>query len=162
MVKKAAVPKKSSPPKSPPHRPAFKAAPSAERQSHTRAAHANELAEDYVEAIAELISHHGEARASDIARHLGVSHVTVIQTVRRLQKAGLVTTQPYRSIFLTAEGRRRASASRRRHETVVRFLLALGVPRLDAERDAEGIEHHVSPRTLAAFSRFLRAHGNRA
>ncbi|MBN8900736.1 MAG: transcriptional regulator MntR, partial [Rhodospirillales bacterium] len=31
----------------------------------------------------------------------------------------------------------------------------VGVPREAAEQDAEGIEHHVSDATLAAFGRFL-------
>jgi DtxR family manganese transport transcriptional regulator len=35
--------------------------------------------------------------------------------------------------------------------------LAVGVPADAAETDAEGIEHHVSDITLAAFARFLRS-----
>ena len=108
---------------------------------------------DYVEAIADLAAIHGEARAVDLARRLGVSHVTVIHTVARLQRDGYVSTRPYRSIFLTDKGMRLAVESRRRHETVVAFLRALGVPDAIAQTDAEGIEHHVSPETLAAFER---------
>jgi DtxR family manganese transport transcriptional regulator len=115
----------------------------------------SETAEDYVEAIAELIEAEGEARAVAVARRLGVSHVTVVQTVRRLQQAGLVTTQPYRSIFLTDDGRALARTSRHRHRVVTAFLAALGVPDPVARADAEGIEHHVSDATLAAFERFL-------
>jgi DtxR family manganese transport transcriptional regulator len=33
--------------------------------------------------------------------------------------------------------------------------MAVGVAREDAESDAEGIEHHVSEGTLAAFARFV-------
>ena len=124
--------------------------------AQTRKAHANELAEDYVEIIADLIDTTGEARVVDIAGRLGVSHVTVIRTLARLQKIGLVTTRPYRSIFLTDEGRKLAIQSRKRHEIVLNFLLALGVPAAAANTDAEGIEHHVSPPTLAAFERFTR------
>ncbi len=56
--------------------------------------------------IAELIAEAGEARAIDLARRLGVTHVTVGRTIQRLQREGFVTAQPYRSIFLTAAGRR--------------------------------------------------------
>lgn len=128
----------------------------AEIQRRTRKAHARERAEDYVEAIAALIDSGGEARAVDIARMLGVTHVTVIRTVERLQREGLVTTRPYRSIFLTDLGRRLAAKSKARHEKVLSFLMALGVPPAVAALDAEGIEHHVSPRTLAAFEAFLK------
>jgi DtxR family manganese transport transcriptional regulator len=122
----------------------------------TRQEHATEIAEDYVEAIADLIATAGEARAMDLARRLGVSHVTVIRTVARLQRDGYVSTQPYRAIFLTALGARLAEVSRRRHETVLAFLSSLGVSDRTARNDAEGIEHHVSPETLAAFERHLR------
>lgn len=122
----------------------------------TRLEHATEIAEDYVEAIAALIAEAGEARAVDLARRLGVSHVTVIRTVARLQRDGYVSTQPYRSIFLTAKGAQLAENSRERHELVQNFLLALGVPESIARSDAEGIEHHCSQKTLAAFRRFLK------
>jgi DtxR family transcriptional regulator, manganese transport regulator len=125
----------------------------AENLSHTRREHANEIAEDYVEAIADLVAEVGEARVVDLAKRLGVTHVTVNRTVARLQTAGLVTAQPYRAIFLTEKGRTLATACKSRHETVVAFLRGLGIPERVAEMDAEGIEHHVSPETLSAFKR---------
>lgn len=60
-----------------------------------------EMAEDYVELIADLIDAPGEARAADIARRLGVPHPAVVKAIGRLQKDGLVESLPYRSIFLT-------------------------------------------------------------
>jgi DtxR family manganese transport transcriptional regulator len=121
----------------------------------TREEHSQELAQDYVEIIADLIATTGEARASDLARRLGVTHVTVGRTVQRLQRDGLVTALPYRSIFLTDSGRSLAEESRKRHMIVLDFLKSLGVPELVAHSDAEGIEHHVSRETLAAFCRHL-------
>ena len=121
----------------------------------TRQARKTEVAEDYVELIAELIESSGEARVVDIARGLGVSHATVIKTIARLQRDGLVVTKPYRAIFLTEEGRRLAEWSSKRHELVVQFLLAIGVSKETAHADAEGMEHHVSPETLGAFERFI-------
>lgn len=121
----------------------------------TRRARKSEVAEDYVEFIADLIDAGGEARAVDIARGLGVSHATVIKTIARLQREGLVVSKPYRSVFLTDEGRSLALWSRRRHELVLKFLLAIGVSEDTAHADAEGMEHHVSEETLAAFERLL-------
>ena len=57
---------------------------------------------------------------------------------------------------LTERGRAVANASRSRHEVVLAFLRALGVAEETAQRDAEGIEHHCSPETLAAFVRVIR------
>lgn len=62
----------------------------AERFERTRAAHRDETGEDYVEAIAGLIAEHGEARNRDLARMMGVSHVTVSRIMRRLHDEGLV------------------------------------------------------------------------
>ena len=123
----------------------------AEYLSQTRREHANEIAEDYVEAIADLVTETGEARVVDLAKRLGVTHVTVNRTIARLQRTGYVTSQPYRAIFLTETGRGLAASCKERHEIVVAFLQSLGIPQHVAERDAEGIEHHVSPERLAGF-----------
>ena len=131
-------------------------ATAADGHRRTRSDHASEIAEDYVELIDDLIRTVGEARAVDLARQLGVTQVTVTNTVERLKREGLVTSEPYRAIFLTPKGKRMASSTRRRHRLVLDFLLALGVPRADAEVDAEGIEHHLSPKTLAAMRRFVK------
>lgn len=125
-------------------------------QKQTRQQHAQERAQDYVEAIADLIERTGEARAADLARRLGVTHVTVIRTIERLQRHGLVTTRPYRSIFLTDPGKSLAATTRQRHQIVVRFLEALGISPRVAHADAEGIEHHVSEETLTAFKAYLK------
>jgi DtxR family manganese transport transcriptional regulator len=121
-------------------------------------ARAAALLEDYTELIADLIAAEGEARPTDIARRLGVSHVTVVKAITRLKREGLATARPYRGVFLTEAGESLAAQARARHRLVVDLLLAVGVPLEDAENDAEGIEHHVSPRTLAAFGRFLTKH----
>lgn len=134
--------------------------PDADQQAanfqRVREAHQTEVAEDYVELIADLIDTTGEARAADIARRLGVAHPTVVKTIARLHRDGLVETQPYRSIFLTEAGRVMAEQARRRHDVVLAFLRVIGVSEETAKRDAEGIEHHVSEETLAIFERFIR------
>ena len=122
-----------------------------------RSDHAAENAEDYVELIADLQVEVGAAHKSDIARRLGVSHVTVHKTINRLKSLGLVQAESYRAVALTDEGAAMARESRARHELVLKFLRALGVPKEPAELDAEGIEHHVSPETLKVMEKFCRA-----
>lgn len=127
----------------------------AEDHRRTRAAHRTELIEDYVEIIADLITAFGEARVVDVAARLGVSHVTVSKMIERMAREGYVQSRPYRAIFLTDAGRELAERARRRHDLVVRFLRNLGISDATARADAEGIEHHVSEETLAAFERSL-------
>jgi DtxR family transcriptional regulator, manganese transport regulator len=132
------------------------AAQPAESFHRSRRDRAAEITQDYVEAIADLSAALGEARVVDLARRLGVTHVTVNRTLARLKQAGYVNTRPYRAIFLTGTGRTLAEECKRRHQTVAAFLRKLGVSKKVAELDAEGIEHHVSPETLGAFERRLR------
>ena len=114
----------------------------ARRFQRVRDAHQTEVAEDYVELIADLIEEKGEARVVDLAECLGVTKPTV-------------NNAPYRAIFLTDKGRELAAAARARHRGVREFLLALGVDAETADEDAEGIEHHVSDATLEAFRKHL-------
>lgn len=157
-AKRRGADSKASVKKKPARRKAAKdetAARQAAGHSKIRRDHSSEIAEDYVEIVAQLVRAHGEARTVDISRRLGVSHVTVTKTINRLQNEGLVSSEPYRSIFLTDDGRSLAGRIELRHELVVRFLRAIGVNPDDAEADAEGIEHHVSSATLEAMKRFL-------
>lgn len=121
--------------------------------ARVREAHQTETAEDYVEMISDLILLQGEARIIDLSRHFGVSHATVNKIIARLNKEGLVTNRPYRSVFLTPEGQKIADACKARHNVVYDFLRAIGIDEETAHLDAEGIEHHVSQETLAAFAR---------
>lgn len=130
--------------------------PRAHSFRRTRDDHSMETAADYAELIEELIAETGEARGVDLAARLGVSHVTVSKTVKRLAREGLVVARPYRGIFLTDKGRALAKESRERHDLVLGLLRKLGVSPTIAEIDAEGMEHHVSPETLRAIRRFLR------
>ncbi len=121
--------------------------------------HATEIAEDYVEAIAEIIEEQEVCRVKDLSEHFAVSHVTVNRTVARLQRDGYVTTEPYSPVELTSQGAKLAKNSRRRHEIVLSFLMAMGVSEETAATDAEGIEHHVSPETLSVMEDFIsKAH----
>ena len=152
------MPESSS--ETPPKRAELPAEPTqAIRFGKARSAQSGALKEDYVELISDLIGTGGEARPTDIARRLGVSHPTAIKTIARLKREGLAVAKPYRGVFLTETGELLAGRVRARHRVVVDLLLAVGVPAEAAEQDAEGIEHHVSDTTLAAFGRFLRRVG---
>lgn len=130
----------------------------AQRFGRVREAHQTETAEDYVELIADLIDHQGEARVVDLANRFGVSHATVNKVILRLNREGLVSNRKYRSLFLTEEGWALAVKCRERHQIVLNFLRSLGVPEDIAELDAEGVEHHVSEETLKIFQSYIQKH----
>jgi DtxR family manganese transport transcriptional regulator len=127
-----------------------------QRHGHVRSQRSLALIENYVELIAAFQHEHGEARVTEIAHRLGVAHPTAVKSVARLERLGLVTSRPYRGIFLTEARSILAERERARHLLVVDVLLAIGVPREATETDAEGIEHYVSERTLTAFKTYLK------
>jgi DtxR family manganese transport transcriptional regulator len=119
-----------------------------------RDAHRTENTEDYLEIIADLLNTKGEARIVDIASKLDIAQATANKTIQRLQSQGFIKKEPYRSIFLTLKGQEVASVSKKRHIIVLTFLKNLGLDARTAEADAEGIEHHVSDKTLKKMEQF--------
>jgi DtxR family manganese transport transcriptional regulator len=119
-----------------------------------RDAHKTENTEDYLEIIADLLNTKGEARIVDIANKLDIAQATANKTIQRLQSQGFIKKEPYRSIFLTLKGQEVASVSKKRHIIVLTFLKNLGLDARTAEADAEGIEHHVSDKTLKKMEQF--------
>ena len=83
---------------------------------------ANEILEDYVEAIEEISKDKKDVKNIDLSKHFGVSNATVNKNIKRLIKAKLVTSEKYRSVHLTTNGKKLALNSNARHEIVFKFL----------------------------------------
>lgn len=122
--------------------------------SRVRRQHQSEITQDYVEAIYRLKSEGKSTRVTDIRDVFGVSHVTVIRTLARLEEAKLLVKKQG-SVSLTEEGHIIAVKAYRRHNLVLEFLLTLGISENTASADTEGIEHHLSDETIDAIKNFL-------
>lgn len=105
-------------------------------------------AEDYLERIYELIQQKGYARVIDIASSLKVRSSSVTKMLQRLDSEHLVKYEKYRGIALTPQGEAIAKSVKNRHRQLEEFLKILGVDEATIQKDVEGIEHHLSPRTL--------------
>ena len=125
----------------------------------TRAALRGALVEDYLELIAALIEDGNEARQVDIAARLGVAQPTVAKMLARLAADGPRHPQALPRRLPDRGGPPRRRREQVRHQTVEAFLRSLGVSAETARIDAEGIEHHVSSETLAAFRRAMAETG---
>ena len=112
----------------------------------------SQSAEDYLERIHELIEAKGYARVVDIASSLKVRQASVTSMVQKLARAGFVNYEKYRGLILTDEGRAVALTIQHRHETLSRFFSLFGLDAETQRADIEGIEHHLSPDTLAMFA----------
>lgn len=128
----------------------------ARRFQRIRDDHSRETAEDYTELVLALGTEGKKVRAADLAREQGVSHVTILRTLARLERDGFIRRGGDREIALTPAGLRLATRARERHRIVLEFLLALGVSPAQAALDAEGIEHHVSEETLRRIKESLQ------
>jgi|TARA_X000000950_G_scaffold70043_1_gene86789 DtxR family manganese transport transcriptional regulator len=124
--------------------------------SNIRNQNKNEILEDYVEAIQEISEIKGDVKNADLAIHFGVSQATINKNLKRLITSKLATSEPYRSIFLTNEGKKLAAISKEKHNIVYQFLIKLGVSKKIAQYDSEGIEHHVSDETLKLMKNFSK------
>lgn len=122
---------------------------------HTREHHGREAAEDYTELVAELITEHGEARLTDLAKRLGISHVTAHRTVKRLVREGFLTAPSRAPIGLTRKGSDLAKFASHRHAVLLQFLTTIGVPVTVAEIEVEGLEHHIGRISLRAIEEWL-------
>ena len=122
--------------------------------SKIRSQNKNEILEDYVEAIQEISEIKGDVKNADLAIHFSVSQATINKNLKRLISYNLAKSEPYRSIFLTNEGKKLASISKQKHQIVYNFLIKLGVSKKIAQFDSEGIEHHVSEETLKLMKKF--------
>lgn len=116
----------------------------------------HQIAEDYTELIADLIKEQGAVRVCDMAREMGISHVSVLKTLKKLIRDGYLQKNGRQQILLTAEGKELAAFSKKKHEILSQFLRQLGVPEKVLEIDVEGIEHHISPITLEAIESHLK------
>jgi len=110
-----------------------------------------EVAEDYTELIFDFIENQGFARVCDLAREMGISHVSVLRTIKKLSRDGYIAKETG-SIELTEKGKKMAEFSKKKHIILTEFLLSLGIPENIVATDVEGIEHHISPATLEAIA----------
>ena len=112
--------------------------------------------EDYLEVIYELIEQKGYATTVDISNYLNVSSPSVTKMLQRLNDSGHVNYEKYRGISLTESGIAVAENIHERHGVLAEFLRMIGVEEETANRDAEGIEHHLHPDTLKKLEEFIR------
>ena len=100
--------------------------------------------EDYLEAVLILQKKQGMIRSIDLARHMGFSKPSISHAVGVLKNGGFLTVDEDGYLYLTNAGREVAEKIYERHQFFTEQLVAVGVDRETAERDACRIEHVIS------------------
>lgn len=112
--------------------------------------------EDYLKAIYDLELAGQPAATTDLAALLGVAPASVTGMVRRLAEQGLLTHEPYRGVRLTAQGRRSALRTLRRHRIIESYLVrALGYGWDEVHDEAERLEHAASDELIDRMARAI-------
>lgn len=104
--------------------------------------------EDYLEAVLVLQKEKGMVRSVDLARHMGFSKPSISHAVGVLKNGGFLTVDEDGYLHLTEDGREVAEKIYERHQFFTEQLVAVGVDRETAERDACRIEHAISEETF--------------
>jgi Mn-dependent DtxR family transcriptional regulator len=112
--------------------------------------------EDYLEVIYELIQQKGYATTTDISKYLNVSLPSVTKMIKKLDEVSYLDYEKYRGIRLTDDGISVAKSIRERHSLLTEFFMMIGIDKKTANRDAEGIEHHLQPQTLKKLQEFVK------
>jgi len=111
--------------------------------------------EDYLEAIYNIIEKKGYARVKDIASELRVSSPSVTGMMRKLNERGFIVYEKYSGITLTERGKKIAEGVKRKHVIFEDFLGIILVPKDIVSEDACTMEHHLDPKTIEQFSKFV-------
>lgn len=122
-----------------------------------------ERMEDYLEVIFELVELKGYATTLDISRYMNVSAPSATSMIQKLDDNGFLRYEKYRGIDLTRQGHELAKTIRQKHGTLLEFFEMLGIDHATANVDAEGVEHHLNPKTskqLRKFVTYLRSNPN--
>ena len=100
--------------------------------------------EEYLEAVLVLQKKKVMVRSVDLARHMGFSKPSISHAVGVLKNGGFLTVDEDGYFHLTEDGREVAEKIYERHQFFTEQLVAIGVDRETAERDACRIEHAIS------------------
>lgn len=110
----------------------------------------------YLTAILKVENRHAMARVKDIAGELGFKKGTVVESLKKLDRMGLIVYPPYRPINLTDEGRVLAEYCEWRRGILVRFLMTvLHLAPEDAMASANRIGHALKDEVIDRMRRFM-------
>ncbi len=114
-----------------------------------------ESGEMYLETILMLSKKLPYVRSIDICEEMGYSKPSVSRAVGLLKSGGFISVNTAGHITLTDEGKTIANKILDRHTVLTDLLVALGVDREVAVKDACKIEHAISDESFQAIKRHI-------
>lgn len=116
-----------------------------------------EQMQEYLETIYRLEEEGRAAKTGEIAGHLHVAPPSVTDMLQKLERAGLVTYEPYRGVQLTEKGREVGREILGRHRVMQAFLQEVcGMEHRVAHEAACDMEHFIPPELDAWMAGYLK------
>ena len=116
----------------------------------------HESGEMYLETILVLGQRKNLVRAVDVATEMGLSKPSVSRALVRLKNDECIIVDENGHIAFTEKGRAIAEKIYERHQVLTEILMAIGVNREIAAKDACKMEHDISDETFDAMKRHLK------
>lgn len=115
-----------------------------------------ESGEMYLETIFILSKSKEKIRSLDVAEYMDYSKPSISRAMGILKKDGYIQVDSVGAITLTDSGRQVAAKIYERHTVLSEMLVALGVDKDIAAKDACKIEHNISDATFEAIKKHLK------
>ena len=115
-----------------------------------------ESGEMYLETILILGQRKNLVRAVDVAAEMKLSKPSVSRALVKLKNDACIIVDENGHIAFTEKGRAIAEKIYERHQVLTEILMAIGVNREIAAKDACKMEHDISDETFFAMKRHLK------
>ena len=116
----------------------------------------HESGEMYLETILILGQRKNLVRAVDVATEMGLSKPSVSRALVKLKNDACIIVDENGHIAFTEKGRAIAEKIYERHQVLTDILMAIGVEREIAAKDACKMEHDISDETFEAMKKHLK------
>ena len=116
----------------------------------------HESGEMYLETILILGHRKNLVRAVDVSEEMGISKASVSRALAKLKSDCCIIVDENGHIAFTEKGRAIAEKIYERHRVLTEILMAIGVNREIAAKDACKMEHDISDETFDAMKRHLK------
>ena len=116
----------------------------------------HESGEMYLETILVLGQRKNLVRAVDVATEMQLSKPSVSRALVKLKNDACIIVDENGHIAFTEKGRAIAEKIYERHQVLTEILMAIGVDREIAAKDACKMEHDISDETFDAMKRHLK------
>ena len=84
-----------------------------------------------------------------------VTPTSVTKMLQKLDEKKYLEYEKYHGINLTTMGKHVADSIRRKHSTLLEFFEILNIGKEIANQDTEGLEHHLSDKTIKQLKKYI-------